>query len=298
MKKIIIGLAIGAILASCNTTPALVIEYPYQEDVVLTRAQGISKITGYLTFDDFNDYTTKPQLDALLAVLAKHGEKGTFFVNCERLDKEPATLDWMRQIARAGHRIGNHSYSHFSEASFLQQNVLDNMRGDSNWENDKQLQSWYNQLLVMPKFQVYSWWYGLDAGYPKLVAEIAGCDATFAKANIAAYKKIFRPPYGEVGSILLSALAANGYVSPNIALWSVNSCDYADKTTTQEIVNSVLRGLTPSFCSENSTVSTGPFRNLGVVDFHLQGKNTAEALDKILSITQTEIDWKVYPFIK
>ncbi|HHU31287.1 MAG: polysaccharide deacetylase family protein [Zhaonellaceae bacterium] len=45
----------------------------------------------------------------VLAALAKHGIKGTFFMEGHRLEKEAATAI---EVKNQGHEIGNHSYSH------------------------------------------------------------------------------------------------------------------------------------------------------------------------------------------
>ena len=59
-----------------------------------------------LTFDDGPHPEFTPQV---LAVLAKHGMKATFFTIGENLVKYP---ELARQIVREGHQLGNHSYFH------------------------------------------------------------------------------------------------------------------------------------------------------------------------------------------
>ena len=46
---------------------------------------------------------------ALLELLAKHDVKATFFTIGKYAEQEPALL---REVAAAGHAIGNHTYSH------------------------------------------------------------------------------------------------------------------------------------------------------------------------------------------
>jgi peptidoglycan/xylan/chitin deacetylase (PgdA/CDA1 family) len=59
-----------------------------------------------LTYDDGpNETSTLPLLD----VLAKYGVKATFFVIGRHVRSRPAIA---RQVAEAGHAIGNHTYSH------------------------------------------------------------------------------------------------------------------------------------------------------------------------------------------
>jgi peptidoglycan/xylan/chitin deacetylase (PgdA/CDA1 family)/glycosyltransferase involved in cell wall biosynthesis len=59
-----------------------------------------------LTFDDGPDPEYTPRL---LEILAAHGARATFFLIGERAERHP---DIVRQIAEAGHAIGNHTYSH------------------------------------------------------------------------------------------------------------------------------------------------------------------------------------------
>lgn len=59
-----------------------------------------------LTYDDGpND----PHTFHLLEVLAKHGVRATFFVIGQYVQRRP---DIVREIAKAGHALGNHSFSH------------------------------------------------------------------------------------------------------------------------------------------------------------------------------------------
>lgn len=64
-----------------------------------------------LTFDDGPDPTNTP---ILLDVLKKHHAKATFFVIGTRAEKNPEIL---KRIARDGHEIGNHGYTHFKDKS-------------------------------------------------------------------------------------------------------------------------------------------------------------------------------------
>lgn len=59
-----------------------------------------------LTFDDGPDPIHTP---LVLDVLARHGQKATFFVVGERAQDCPALI---RRIAAAGHRLASHTYSH------------------------------------------------------------------------------------------------------------------------------------------------------------------------------------------
>ncbi len=61
-----------------------------------------------LTFDNGPDPTVTPHV---LDVLERHRASALFFVLGHKLD-EPHGLDLARRITDAGHRLGNHSYSH------------------------------------------------------------------------------------------------------------------------------------------------------------------------------------------
>ncbi|MEL6345855.1 MAG: polysaccharide deacetylase family protein [Myxococcota bacterium] len=61
-----------------------------------------------LSFDNGPDPVVTPHV---LDVLDRHGVTAWFFVLGHRL-AEPGGLDLARQIRDAGHRLGNHSYSH------------------------------------------------------------------------------------------------------------------------------------------------------------------------------------------
>lgn len=68
-----------------------------------------------LTFDDGPDPHTTPQV---LAELARHGVRATFFVIGARAQAHP---DLLRAMAAAGHQIENHSLHHAWTTAFLRQ---------------------------------------------------------------------------------------------------------------------------------------------------------------------------------
>lgn len=59
-----------------------------------------------LTFDDGPNPETTP---LVLRRLSAHGAKAVFFMIGERIDASPATA---KEVTAAGHRLGNHTYSH------------------------------------------------------------------------------------------------------------------------------------------------------------------------------------------
>ena len=66
-----------------------------------------------LTFDDGPN---PPYTEELLAILAKHGVRATFFITGKNLERCPALS---KAIVAAGHVIGNHSYHHNFTNNFL-----------------------------------------------------------------------------------------------------------------------------------------------------------------------------------
>jgi polysaccharide deacetylase family sporulation protein PdaB len=81
-----------------------------QQKLVITDVKTSQKVVA-LTFDDGPDSTNTP---ALLDILKKHHVKATFFVIGTRAEKNPKIL---KQIAKDGHEIGNHGYTHFKDRS-------------------------------------------------------------------------------------------------------------------------------------------------------------------------------------
>ena len=63
-----------------------------------------------LTYDDGPNTAWTPQL---MEVLDKHDVKATFFTIGKYAEQQPELL---RQVAEAGHAIGNHTYNHVTMA--------------------------------------------------------------------------------------------------------------------------------------------------------------------------------------
>lgn len=72
---------------------------------LVTRVACSEKVVA-LTFDDG---PTEEFADAILAALAEHNVKATFFVTGREVEENLAAA---RRIAEQGHELGNHSYSH------------------------------------------------------------------------------------------------------------------------------------------------------------------------------------------
>ncbi|MBE6049918.1 MAG: polysaccharide deacetylase [Clostridium sp.] len=76
------------------------IKYPVRTD---------GKKVAYLTFDDGPSTTNTPKV---LEILKKNDIKATFFVLGYRLDEKEQAKELLRQTAKEGHAIANHTYSH------------------------------------------------------------------------------------------------------------------------------------------------------------------------------------------
>lgn len=71
----------------------------------VTKGNTTSKVVA-LTFDDGSDGTN---INKILEILKTNNVKATFFVTGTGINHHPT---WIRNIANAGHQVGNHSYSH------------------------------------------------------------------------------------------------------------------------------------------------------------------------------------------
>jgi peptidoglycan/xylan/chitin deacetylase (PgdA/CDA1 family) len=97
-----------------------------KEKIVITDVATDKKIVA-LTFDDGPDPTFTP---IVLDVLEKYDAKATFFVLGVRAEKNP---DIIKRMAREGHEVGNHSYSH---RNFSKRNSKDDMLMEIKQAND------------------------------------------------------------------------------------------------------------------------------------------------------------------
>lgn len=84
----------------------------------------------YLTFDDG---PVPGVTDFVLNELAKRSQKATFFMVGENLKKYPALG---KEVLRAGHRVGNHTYNHLNGWKTADRTYLKNIqRFDQELEN-------------------------------------------------------------------------------------------------------------------------------------------------------------------
>lgn len=98
---VFVGISLGAINFGLHPNMHLW----KQQKIVITDVP-ISKKIVALTFDDGPDPSYTP---VVLDVLKKYDARATFFILGIRAEKHP---DIIKRMAREGHEVGNHSYSH------------------------------------------------------------------------------------------------------------------------------------------------------------------------------------------
>lgn len=115
----------------------------------------------YLTFDDGpSSHVTSDILDILYA----NDVKATFFVTGKAIESNPKSSEILKRIAKEGHAIGNHGYSH--NYNILYPNGVIDVNSFIN-DMDKNLQllksilgeDFYTRVLRMPGG--YGTWYGV-----------------------------------------------------------------------------------------------------------------------------------------
>lgn len=91
-----------AVMVSENTNGLLTgtKQYPVRED---------GKKVVYLTFDDGPSTTNTPEV---LNILDRYNIKGTFFVMGQSINTNDRSKEILKQIAKDGHAIANHTYGH------------------------------------------------------------------------------------------------------------------------------------------------------------------------------------------
>lgn len=101
------------LLIICWTIAAAYGSYRIGLDWYLKSVHRVEANAIALTFDDGPDPDTTPRI---LSILNDAGVTATFFLIGEKAEKYP---DLVRQIAREGHGIGNHSFSHRKDIGFF-----------------------------------------------------------------------------------------------------------------------------------------------------------------------------------
>lgn len=96
IKRLVIGIALVVVVCA-------VVFWSYSEAIISVPVD--EKVIA-LTYDDGPN---PPHTQALLALLAQHGVKATFFVKGRNVEAFP---DGVRAVLHAGHEIGNHGYFH------------------------------------------------------------------------------------------------------------------------------------------------------------------------------------------
>lgn len=115
-----------------------------------------NKAIAALTFDDGPHPEFTPQV---LEILRRHGAKATFFMIGRLAIEHP---DVVRNVAEAGHVIGNHSWSHLSFPLLRPSERLQQIR------DCQRVLEPYGQLLFRPPYGHQTWpcrWDTLRLGY-------------------------------------------------------------------------------------------------------------------------------------
>ena len=172
--------------------------------------------------------------DKILNVLAKRNLKATFFLTGDFMNDYPEVT---RKIAREGHEVGNHTYSHLHLTTFEKNFRQDTLPG-------------INQKV--------------------LLAELAKNEALFEKLSGKKMVKLWRAPYGEQNETIRNWASTKGYQHVS---WTydpktrksldgldwVSDQDSALYLTSEEIVNKII-----SFDSQTEMGLAG-----GIVLLHL-----------------------------
>jgi len=144
---------------------------------LVTRVACSDKVVA-LTFDDG---PTSKYTDAVLATLAKHAVKATFFVTGGEVEKNLAEAG---RIAAAGHELGNHSYSHARLVFKLPATVKDEIEKtdaairNAGYSGQIHFRPPYGKkLLILP-------WYLQKAGKTTIMWDIE--PETFAETAVSA----------------------------------------------------------------------------------------------------------------
>ncbi|WP_394238607.1 polysaccharide deacetylase family protein [Niallia oryzisoli] len=149
MKKrlLITGFVILIFLLLFYGTYTLATSRDYQLFGNLTSKVETNKKVVALTFDD----GPTENVDQILPLLDKYNVKATFFLIGQDIEKYP---EGAKQIAKAGHQIGNHTYSHnrmvFKTPSFIKEELekTDQLIRDAGYQGDIDFRPPYGKKLI------------------------------------------------------------------------------------------------------------------------------------------------------
>lgn len=146
-KLLITGLAILIFLLLFYGTYTLATSRNYQLFGGLTAQIETNEKVVALTFDD----GPTEKVNQILPLLDKYNVKATFFLIGQDIEKYP---DGAQQIAKAGHQIGNHTYSHnrmvFKTPSFIKKELekTDQLIRKAGYTGDIDFRPPYGKKLV------------------------------------------------------------------------------------------------------------------------------------------------------
>ena len=151
----------------------------------------------YLTFDDGPIPEATP---FVLQTLARYGIHATFFMVGDNIRKHP---DIFREVVRAGHRIGNHTFNHI---------------GGLRWP------SWQYVANTQKAQQL-------------MEEECEYINGAF-KPGSGSGNALFRPPHGWMKTLQYRAIRRQGY---RIIMWDLVTRDYSRRLTAEEVLANVKR---------------------------------------------------------
>ena len=153
----------------------------------------------YLTFDDGPIPEATP---FVLDTLARYGIKATFFMVGDNVRKHPEVF---RQVAEAGHRIGNHTFNHIGGLRWLSKNYIANTQKAN--------------LLMSDELQRMADEHPGTLYHPQPLS-------------------LFRPPHGWMRTLQYLAIRRQGY---HIVMWDLVTRDYSRRLTADEVFENVKR---------------------------------------------------------
>ena len=168
----------------------------------------------YLTFDDGPIPEVTP---LVLDILSFYDVKATFFMVGENIDKHP---DIFRDVVKAGHSIGNHTYNHLKGWRTSFSDYMDNV---DKWEETVEKQSSNLQLSNLQSSNRQS--------------------SNLQSSNRqSSNRQLFRPPYGKATLRQRIALHQRGY---QLIYWDILTRDYDAARTPQAMLAQIKKETRP-----------------------------------------------------